>query len=200
MPRRRRCTSPAERPLSSDRLNPEVARLCNRRKIAYWPGCGSASEIRRGGGTGGRRSSRCSRATRWAGRISSRRSWGPCPGRASCRPAASRRPRESITAWFKAGVAAVGIGSNLITKAVCDGQLCGHHRAAPHRCWHGSARGASPRRYRMRAILLDPESGHYEPECDRYRAARIAMAIPVTYKDCKPADACRYDARSPSAR
>ena len=26
-------------------LNPEVARLCNRRKVAYIPGCGSASEI-----------------------------------------------------------------------------------------------------------------------------------------------------------
>jgi 2-dehydro-3-deoxyphosphogluconate aldolase/(4S)-4-hydroxy-2-oxoglutarate aldolase len=26
-------------------LNPEVARLCNRRKIAYMPGCGSVSEI-----------------------------------------------------------------------------------------------------------------------------------------------------------
>ena len=26
-------------------LNPEVARFCNRRKIAYSPGCGSASEI-----------------------------------------------------------------------------------------------------------------------------------------------------------
>src|SRR5262245_42613830 len=26
-------------------LNPDVARLCNRRKIAYSPGCGSATEI-----------------------------------------------------------------------------------------------------------------------------------------------------------
>ena len=26
-------------------LNPEVARTCNRRKIPYSPGCGSASEI-----------------------------------------------------------------------------------------------------------------------------------------------------------
>ena len=26
-------------------FNPEVARLCNRRKIAYSPGCGSATEI-----------------------------------------------------------------------------------------------------------------------------------------------------------
>ncbi len=26
-------------------LNPDVARLCNRRKIAYFPGCGSATEI-----------------------------------------------------------------------------------------------------------------------------------------------------------
>jgi len=26
-------------------LNPEVAKLCNRRKVAYSPGCGSASEI-----------------------------------------------------------------------------------------------------------------------------------------------------------
>ena len=25
--------------------NPEVAKLCNRRKIAYSPGCGSATEI-----------------------------------------------------------------------------------------------------------------------------------------------------------
>ena len=26
-------------------LNPDVAKLCNRRKIAYSPGCGSATEI-----------------------------------------------------------------------------------------------------------------------------------------------------------
>ncbi|RME82108.1 MAG: bifunctional 4-hydroxy-2-oxoglutarate aldolase/2-dehydro-3-deoxy-phosphogluconate aldolase, partial [Caldilineae bacterium] len=26
-------------------LNPEIARLCNRRKVAYSPGCGSVSEI-----------------------------------------------------------------------------------------------------------------------------------------------------------
>jgi len=34
-------------------LNPEVARVCNRRKIAYLPGCGSVSEISQAEDTGG---------------------------------------------------------------------------------------------------------------------------------------------------
>ncbi len=33
-------------------LNPEVAKLCNRRKVAYSPGCGSASEISESSGGG----------------------------------------------------------------------------------------------------------------------------------------------------
>ena len=99
-------------------LNPEVARLCNRRKIAYFPGCGSASEIsaRRGAGRGDRQG-----LPRRLGGRSRLRQGHPrarAPGRASCPPAAWRPREDASRAWFKAGVACVGIGSNLITKAL----------------------------------------------------------------------------------
>jgi len=96
-------------------LNPEVARLCNRRKIAYSPGCGSASEIAEaeefgveivkvfpGDSVGG---------PEFVKSI-----LGPCPWTRIMPTGGVSDTQESITAWFKAGVAAVGMGSNLIKK------------------------------------------------------------------------------------
>lgn len=96
-------------------LNPEVARLCNRRKIAYSPGCGSASEIAQaeelgveivkvfpGGSVGG------------PGFVKS--ILGPCPWTRLMPTGGVETTKESITAWFKAGITAAGIGSNLIRK------------------------------------------------------------------------------------
>ncbi len=96
-------------------LNPEIARLCNRRKVAYSPGCGSASEIAQaeelgveivkifpGDAVGG---------PQFVKAI-----LGPCPWTRLMPTGGVETTQESIHAWFKAGICAAGIGSNLIKK------------------------------------------------------------------------------------
>lgn len=96
-------------------LNPEIARLCNRRKIAYSPGCGSATEIAAaeelgveivkvfpGDSVGG------------PGFVKA--ILGPCPWTRIMPTGGVETTKESINAWFKAGIAAAGIGSNLVKK------------------------------------------------------------------------------------
>jgi 2-dehydro-3-deoxyphosphogluconate aldolase/(4S)-4-hydroxy-2-oxoglutarate aldolase len=96
-------------------LNAEVARLCNRRKIPYCPGCGSVSEISEaealgveivkvfpGGQLGGPSFVKAVRA--------------PMPW-TSIMPTGGVDPtRESIFSWIEAGAACLGIGSKLISK------------------------------------------------------------------------------------
>ena len=100
-------------------LNPEVARACNRRKVPYSPGCGSASEISQaeelgceiiklfpGGQVGGPDFVKAVR--------------GPCPW-TSIMPTGDVSPtEESLKAWFGAGVASVGMGSKLITEDMVE--------------------------------------------------------------------------------
>ncbi len=96
-------------------LNPEAARLCNRRKIAYSPGCGSASEISQaeelgveivkvfpGGSVGG------------PGFVKAM--LGPCPWTRIMPTGGVDATQESIQAWITAGAACLGMGSKLITK------------------------------------------------------------------------------------
>ena len=96
-------------------LNREVARLCNRRKIAYMPGCGSATEISEaeelgveivkvfpGAEVGG------------PGFVKAVR--GPMPWTRIMPTGGVDASEESIRAWFGAGVSCVGIGSKLVTK------------------------------------------------------------------------------------
>ncbi len=96
-------------------LNPEVARLCNRRKVAYMPGCGSASEISAaeelgveivkvfpGAEVGG------------PGFVNA--VLGPMPWTRIMPTGGVDATPESIRAWFQAGAACVGIGSKLITR------------------------------------------------------------------------------------
>ena len=95
--------------------NPDVAKLCNRRKIPYSPGCGSATEIGYaeelgceivkvfpGGSVGGPDFVKAM--------------LGPCPWTRIMPTGGVDATEESLTKWFKAGVACVGIGSKLITK------------------------------------------------------------------------------------
>jgi 2-dehydro-3-deoxyphosphogluconate aldolase/(4S)-4-hydroxy-2-oxoglutarate aldolase len=96
-------------------LNPEVARLCNRRKIAYSPGCGTASEIAEAeelgveivkifpGGTVG-------------GPAFVKALLGPCPWTRFMPTGGVEPTAESINAWFRAGAATAGIGSKLFSK------------------------------------------------------------------------------------
>jgi len=95
-------------------LNPEVARLCNRRKIPYSPGCGSVSEISQAEELG------CEICKIFPGEevggprfVSS--VLGPMPW-SSLMPTGGVDPTtESITKWVNAGVVAMGMGSKLIT-------------------------------------------------------------------------------------
>jgi hypothetical protein len=94
-------------------LNPDLARTCNRRKVSYSPGCGSASEISQaeelgveivkifpGDSVGGPKFVKSILA--------------PMPWTRIMPTGGVDSTPESIEAWFKAGVAAVGIGSNLV--------------------------------------------------------------------------------------
>jgi 2-dehydro-3-deoxyphosphogluconate aldolase/(4S)-4-hydroxy-2-oxoglutarate aldolase len=102
-------------------FNPEVARLCNRRKIAYLPGCGSVSEI--------------SQAEEWGAEIIKIFPGGAVGGPAFIKavlgplPWARLMPTggveanpESIQKWFKAGACAVGMGSDLISKEMISNE------------------------------------------------------------------------------
>ncbi|HEY6042981.1 MAG TPA: bifunctional 4-hydroxy-2-oxoglutarate aldolase/2-dehydro-3-deoxy-phosphogluconate aldolase [Anaerolineae bacterium] len=95
--------------------NPEVARLCNRRKVAYFPGCATATEISQaeelgaeivkifpGGLVGG---------PEFVKSI-----LGPMPWTRIMPTGGVETTKESVTAWIRAGTTALGIGSNLITK------------------------------------------------------------------------------------
>jgi len=96
-------------------LNPEVARLCNRRKIAYSPGCGSASEIAEAEELGVE-IVKVFPGDSVGGPEFVKSILGPCPWTRIMPTGGVSDTQESITAWFKAGVAAVGMGSNLIKK------------------------------------------------------------------------------------
>lgn len=96
-------------------LNPDVARVCNRRKIPYSPGCGSASEIGQAEELG------CEIVKIFpAGSVGGpdfvRAMLGPCPWTKIMPTGAVDPTEESLRKWFEAGVACVGMGANLITK------------------------------------------------------------------------------------
>lgn len=98
-------------------LNEEVARLCNRRKIPYSPGCGSASEISRAEELG------CEiikifPGAQVGGPEFVKAVLGPCPWVSIMPTGGVDATEESLGAWFKAGVVCVGMGSNLITKSL----------------------------------------------------------------------------------
>jgi 2-dehydro-3-deoxyphosphogluconate aldolase/(4S)-4-hydroxy-2-oxoglutarate aldolase len=100
-------------------LNPEVARICNRRKVAYSPGCGSVSEISTaeelgveickifpGGAIGG---------PNFVKDV-----LGPLPWSRLMPTGGVDTTEESISSWIKAGVACVGIGSKLFPKETIE--------------------------------------------------------------------------------
>ena len=80
--------------------NPEVARLCNRRKIAYFPGCATASEVSYAEELGVE-ICKVFPGSELGGPLC-QGYLGPTPGPRSCRQA--RRTRENLEGWFDAGV------------------------------------------------------------------------------------------------
>jgi len=100
-------------------LNAEVAKTCNRRKIPYSPGCGSASEISYAEELG------CEIVKVFPGAEVGGPAFvknvkGPCPW-TSIMPTGGVEPtEESLKKWFEAGITCAGIGSQLITKELLD--------------------------------------------------------------------------------
>jgi 2-dehydro-3-deoxyphosphogluconate aldolase/(4S)-4-hydroxy-2-oxoglutarate aldolase len=96
-------------------FNQEVANVCNRRKIPYSPGCGSASEISKAEEVG------CDIVKVFPGEEVGGPSFiknmlGPCPWVLLMPTGGVDATRESVSAWIKAGAAALGMGSKLISK------------------------------------------------------------------------------------
>jgi 2-dehydro-3-deoxyphosphogluconate aldolase/(4S)-4-hydroxy-2-oxoglutarate aldolase len=95
----------------------DVARLCNRRKIAYMPGCGSLNEI--------------AAAEEWGVEIVKAFPGSAVGGPDFIKAALGPRPwmrimptggvttdEANLRAWFDAGVACVGMGSGLVSSAI----------------------------------------------------------------------------------
>jgi 2-dehydro-3-deoxyphosphogluconate aldolase/(4S)-4-hydroxy-2-oxoglutarate aldolase len=96
-------------------LNPEIARLCNRRKVAHCPGCGSVSEISEAEELGVE-IIKVFPGMQVGGPAFVKAVRGPMPWTRIMPTGGVDATKESIRAWFEAGVACVGIGSKLISK------------------------------------------------------------------------------------
>jgi 2-dehydro-3-deoxyphosphogluconate aldolase/(4S)-4-hydroxy-2-oxoglutarate aldolase len=100
-------------------LNPDVAKVCNRRKIPYSPGCGSASEIGQAEELGVE-IVKIFPGSSVGGPEFVKNVLGPCPWTRIMPTGGVDCTEESLKKWFGAGVVCVGMGSNLITKELLD--------------------------------------------------------------------------------
>jgi 2-dehydro-3-deoxyphosphogluconate aldolase/(4S)-4-hydroxy-2-oxoglutarate aldolase len=96
-------------------FNETVARLCNRRKVAYIPGCGSVFEISCAEELGVE-IVKIFPGDSVGGPDFVKAVLGPCPWTRIMPTGGVDATEKGIKAWFEAGAACVGIGSNLIRK------------------------------------------------------------------------------------
>jgi 2-dehydro-3-deoxyphosphogluconate aldolase/(4S)-4-hydroxy-2-oxoglutarate aldolase len=98
-------------------LNPEMGKICNRRKILWIPGCGTLSEISQAEELGAE-IIKIFPGLSTGGPDFIKAVKGPCPW-TSLMPTGGVEPTfENLKEWFEAGATCVGIGSNLITKEI----------------------------------------------------------------------------------
>src|SRR5512138_1577380 len=101
-------------------FNPEIARLCNRRKILYMPGCATETEISTA------EESRAEICKIFPGETVGGPAFvkavmAPCPWHRLMPTGGVEATEESVSVWIKAGAAAVGMGSKLVSaQAVKD--------------------------------------------------------------------------------
>lgn len=123
-------------------FNLEIARLCNRRKIAYLPGCATETEI--------------ANAEEWGAEICKifpaellggpafiRAVMAPCPWHRLMPTGGVEAAQANVAEWIQAGAAALGIGSKLITaQAVRDKDFDGiSEKTTQLIAWIQQARG-----------------------------------------------------------
>lgn len=96
-------------------LNEEMAKVCNRRKISWSPGCGTLSEISKAEELGAE-VVKIFPGSSVGGPDFVKAVKGPCPW-SSIMPTGGVTPeKENLEKWFKAGVHCVGMGSQLTVK------------------------------------------------------------------------------------
>lgn len=96
-------------------FNPEIAKVCNRRLVPFTPGCGSVSEI------GFAQEVGCDLCKIFpAGNVGGpsfvKNIKAPMPWSMIMATGAVEPTEENLSAWFKAGVTCVGMGSKLFPK------------------------------------------------------------------------------------
>lgn len=96
-------------------FNPEVARLCNRRKIAYLPGCATVAEIS-AAEEAGVEIVKVFPGETVGGPAFIKAVLGPLPWTRLMPTGGVEATRESVQSWLKAGACCVGLGSNLVRK------------------------------------------------------------------------------------
>lgn len=100
-------------------LNEEMAKICNRRKVLWSPGCGSLTEISKAEELGAEVVKIFpGKQVGGPGFVSA--VLGPCPW-SSIMPTGGVEPtEENLSEWFKSGVHCVGMGSKLISKSIIN--------------------------------------------------------------------------------
>lgn len=96
-------------------LNPEISRLCNRRKILYMPGCATENEIVAAEELGAE-ICKIFPGSSAGGPGFIKAVLAPSPWHRLLPTGGVDATEISISEWIKAGAAAVGMGSKLITK------------------------------------------------------------------------------------
>ncbi len=100
-------------------LNPEVARLCNRRKIPYTPGCATTTEISNAEELGVE-ICKLFPAGELGGPGFVQAVKGPMPWVRLMPTGGVTAEKESIVAWIQSGVACIGLGSKFISNKVIE--------------------------------------------------------------------------------
>lgn len=97
-------------------LREDIAKVCNRRKLPYMPGCGSLTEIGKAEELG------CDIVKLFPGSVYGpgfvKAIKGPQPWTQIMPTGGVSPTRENLTAWIEAGVSCVGMGSKLISKEI----------------------------------------------------------------------------------
>jgi 2-dehydro-3-deoxyphosphogluconate aldolase/(4S)-4-hydroxy-2-oxoglutarate aldolase len=102
-------------------MNPEVARLCNRRKVAYFPGCGTASEISYAEELGVE-ICKVFPGNELGGPSFVKAILGPTPWSRLMPTGGVEATRENLKGWFDAGVVCVGMGSAVVRSDLIKAQ------------------------------------------------------------------------------
>ncbi len=102
-------------------LNEDMAKICNRRKILWSPGCGSVTEISKAEEMGAE-IVKIFPGSQVGGPKFVEAVKGPLPWSSIMPTGGVDTSEENLKAWFKAGVTCVGMGSQLITKDIIENQ------------------------------------------------------------------------------